>query len=30
MWMQKMPWILNYSPGIQKGVDTILKAVREA
>jgi aminoglycoside phosphotransferase (APT) family kinase protein len=30
MWMQKMPWILNYSPGIQNGVDTILKAVREA
>lgn len=30
MWKQKMPWILNYAPGIQKGVDTILKAVREA
>src|SRR5205085_5058629 len=30
IWMQKMPWILTYSPCIQKGVDTILKAVREA
>ena len=28
MWTQKMPWIINYAPGIQEGVETILKAVR--
>lgn len=29
MWMQKMPWIMNYAAGIQEGVETILKAIRE-
>lgn len=28
MWTQKKPWILNYPPGLEEGVDAILKVIK--
>jgi hypothetical protein len=27
MWKQRMPWILNYPPGLEKGVNVILECI---